>query len=755
MKIKFLLLILTGLTVLTAGAKGIEDMQGLNLKHIKIPFYRKNILERLIFADNGERNGRLVQCNSAFIDTLLEKIDVDKIPDAWQTKIYPLDAPLKVMLGFWKNRYNISEYIIFTQRCFIDQNNEQAFGEKKIFLRHPQFDLDGVGFKADFKNKVIEVNDDVRINVRSAESDPRKLLTGTPLPSRVRNITATGDSLRIDMKNGELILIGNVKVIDGRNTMTCDRLTAFLEENNNNSNIEKSKADNLPEDEKAILDGVKRILADGNVLLVQNPEDPARAKTDLQTSHSEHLEYDVKRGLIILTGNEQKPTLTRGSDTQLTGRRIELLRHADRMFVMQDCRIKSIVRDEKGFIARTRTIYSDRANFDGKDNIANFHGNVIAVDQTGSLYTDSLRVHLKEDKKTSSQKLDLLFGNGNVKISNRSEKITADGKTAVTVSTVTSKQVELNFRNNKLIFYNDVKIRDDKACLDCDRLDIFLADKKNDRKTDKNVPSGAPIAAGMEGKDKTVTKIIATGKVIMISDNKDELETDILTLFFRDLPPGEKPSPGIIQSGGVQLIKILCDGNVLAKSFNQRNGKSFTRTLSASNAKSDLLADYSEFHGKVTIIDDNTEIHCRDMYVFTGASPVNEIIVENGNKQPVKKELSEEEALDEDPFAMDMGENSAPSRIAISDSQDLKRIVCKREVVLLRRDSKGKLQRAGGDQAVYTVDNKEVVITAERPRRPWIRSEGRKQFSDIIRSDIGSEDLRCIGNIEVMPDDEN
>lgn len=750
MKIKFLLLILTGLTVLTAGAKGIEDMQGLNLKHIKIPFYRKNILERLIFADNGERNGRLVQCNSAFIDTLLEKIDIDKIPDAWQTEIYPLNAPLKKMLGFWKNRFNISEYIIFTQKCFIDQANEQVFGERKIFLRHPQFDLDGTGFKADFKNKVIEVNDDVCINVRSAESDPRKLLTGTPFPSRIRSITATGDSLRIDMKNGELILIGNVKVVDGRNTMTCDRLTAFLEDNKREADTENKKSD-LPEDEKAILDGVKRILADGNVLLVQNPEDPSRAKNDLQTSHSEHLEYDVKRGLIILTGNEQKPTLTRGSDTQLTGHRIELLRHADRMFVMRDCRIKSIVRDEKGLIARTRTIYSDRANFDGKDNIANFHGNVVAVDQTGSLYTDSLRVHLKEDKITSSQKIDLLFANGNVKISNRSEKVTGNGQKNVSLSTVNAKQVELNFRNNKLVFYNDVKIRDGKACLDCDRLDIFLADKK----TDKNAPSGAPIAAGMEGKNKTVTKLIATGNVSMISDNKDELKTDILTLFFRDLPPGEKPSPGIIQSGGVQLTKILCDGNVLAKSFNQRDGKILTRTLTAANAKSDLLADYSEFHGKVTIIDDNTEIHCRDMYVFSGASPVNEIIVENGNKQPVKKELSEEEALDEDPFEMDMGENSAPSRIAISDSQDLKRIVCKREVVLLRRDSKGRLQRAGGDQAVYTVDNKEVVITAERPRRPWIRSEGRKQFSDIIRSDIGSEDLRCIGNIEIMPDDEN
>jgi hypothetical protein len=84
----------------------------------------------------------------------------------------------------------------------------------------------------------------------------------------------------------------------------------------------------------------------------------------------------------------------------------------------------------------------------------------------------------------------------------------------------------------------------------------------------------------------------------------------------------------------------------------------------------------------------------------------------------------------------------------------LKRIVCKREVVLLRKDNKGNLQRAGGDQAVYTVDTKEVVLTAERPRRPWMRSNGRKQFSDIIRSDIGTEDLRAIGNIEVMPDKE-
>jgi lipopolysaccharide export system protein LptA len=396
MKIKILSALSLAAAIFTVHAAGIEDMQGLNLKHIKIPFYKKDILERVVFAQDGERDGRLVDCNNTFIDTLLEKIDVDKIPDGWQTKIYPLGSRLPVVLNFWKNRHNISEYVIFTQKCFIDQNNAVAFGDKEIFFRHPQFDLNGIGFKADFKNKVIEVNSDVRIIVRSAETDPRKILTGAPVPKQLKNVTATGDSLRIDMKNNEIMLIGNVKVIDGNNTMTCDRLTAYLANKEDDKKEVPAKKTDTPEDEKAILDGVRRILADGNVLLVQKPDDPAKAKTGVQTSRSEHLEYDVKRELIILTGDgeEDKPTLTRGADTQLTGHRIELLRHADRMFVMRDCRIKSVLRDKKGLIERTRTIFSDRANFDGKANVANFHGNVIAVDQTSSLYTDSLRVHL-------------------------------------------------------------------------------------------------------------------------------------------------------------------------------------------------------------------------------------------------------------------------------------------------------------------------------------------------------------------------
>lgn len=742
----FALLMLPG-----AMADGISGMHGLAMKHLKIPFYKDKKIQMLIFSDSGQRRGRLMASGNTLLDMILENANVDEIPDGWQTRLYPLNAPMSEVLKFWKPRVKISEAVVFTSSSSIDQANEEVFGDKPVFLRTPMFDLDGEGFRANFRRQIIEVTSNVKIVVRDADLDPRKIIAGGQLPKQQRLIYANSDRLRIDRLNNKIMLIGNVQVIDGRNTLKCDRLTVILD---NNASPMQQK--NSSSQEKASLDGISRVLADGNVLLIQKPEDPAKLATELQTSESEHLEYDVRREIIILTGDQKNPTLSRGSDTELSGRRIELLRNEDKMFVMSDCRITSLVRDEKGLFRYARRINSDRANFDGKNYIANFHGNVIATDQSATLHTDSLRVHLIQDQKTSSHKIELLFANGRVRIINRSEKQSPESpqRKIIETNTISSRQAELNYRDNKLIFYRDVKVRDSAAALNCNRLDIFLADRENSGNGQQRV-SGAPMAAGKEGQNKTVTKLMASGNVQMFSKG-DEVRTDLLTLLFRDLPEGAKPSPGMIQSGGVQLIKILCDGSVTATSPTTIDGKTSRRILKAANGMSDLLKDYSEFHGNVNIIDGNTEIFCKDMYIFTGASPINEEIIENVKvKKPQKTpEELEEEALDADPFAVDMGEDSVPTRIAISDSRDLKRIVCQKQVVLLRRDNRGKIQRAGGDRAVYTVNTREVVLTAERPRRPWLRADGRKQFCDIICSDMETQDLRGIGNVVMMPDTE-
>ncbi|MBE6356265.1 MAG: hypothetical protein E7058_04030 [Lentisphaerae bacterium] len=748
-KLLFLLLFLL-MVPQNAMADGISEMNGLVMKHLKIPFYKEKKIQLLIFSDSGQRKGRLMAANNTMLDMLLDNANVDEIPDGWQTKLYPLNSKIDAILEFWKPRVKISDAVIFTSSCSIDQKNEEVFGSKPVFLRTPMFDLDGEGFRANFRRQVIEVTSNVKIVVRDSDLDPRKILAGEKPPKLQRLIHATSDRLRIDRQNNKIMLLGNVKVIDGRNTLSCDRLTVFLDQQKSPSYRQKSPV----ADDKASLDGVSRVLADGNVLLIQRPEDPAKLATELQTSESEHLEYDVRREIIILTGDNKNPTLTRGSDSELSGKRIELLRNEDKMFVMRDCRITSLVRDEKGMLLYARRINSDRANFDGKSNVANFHGSVVATDQSATLHTDSLRAHLIQDQRTSSHKIELLFANGNVRIINRSEKNSPDipGQKVIETSTIHSQQAELNYRDNKLVFYRTVKIRDSAAALDCDRLDIFLADRSTSLKSTE--VSGAPMAAGMEGKNKTITKLMAMGDVYMVSRG-DEIQTDLLTLLFRDLPEGAKPSPGMIQSGGVQLIKILCDGSVTATSPTVANGQKTLRKLKAANGMSDLLKDYSEFHGNVNIVDGNTEISCDDMYIFTGASPINEEIVENIKVQKPQKnqEQLDEEALDADPFAVDMGEDSVPTRIAITDSRDLKRIVCQKKVALLRRDDKGQIQRAGGDRAVYTVNTREVVLTAERPKRPWLRANGRKQSCDIICSDMETQDLRGIGNVIMVPDD--
>ena len=775
----------------TAAGGGVKGLNNLDLKQLKIPFYEKEKLKLIIFSAAGRQQNDFIISEGTFLDVLQDEIDVDRIPDGWKEKIYPLKAGISQILDFWRPRIRISKAVVFTPHSLIDQKRSEASGDDPVFIRHPSFDLDGVGFNANFKERVIEVNSDVKIVVRSADSDPGKLLAGAPMPKTLRVITATSDSLRLDELNNELMLIGNVRVVDGRNILTCDRMTVFGKPGNDNS------AD-LPvissDDEKAVLSNVSRVLADGNVLLEQYPLDPALNSTELQTSRSEHLEYEVDIDKIILTGEKKVPLLTRGIDTRLTGKRIELLRHEDKVFVIGDCRVTSLVRNANGTVSHIRDITSDRADYDGKTHTANFHGKVFATDRKATLATEDLRVHLTQDEKSSSQKIDRLFCSGGVKIvslddkelpakpgkpgksgrAEKAEKTAKAGKTGALPpqSTITARQAELNYGANKMIFYQEVRVRDDSATLDCDRLDLLLADRKEPA---NGVNPGTPLASGMEARGKTITKMIASGKVFMTS-KEDELHTDILTLFFRDLPPGMKPSPGMFQSGGVQLTKILCDGAVLAiskekpKDPKPADGKPAdgkpadskpadgkpaavnTRTLKAANAMSDLLADYSEFHGNVIIDDGATEIHCRDMYVFTGASPINEEVVEN-KTVAAQKPPPEEKSIDDDPFALDMGENSVPTRIAISDNRDIKRIVCKKEVVLVHRDKDGKLQRAGGDMGVYTVDTREVVLTAERPRRPWLRAEGRKQFCDIIRSDLETGDLQGIGNVQVMPDE--
>ncbi len=725
-----------------------------SMGQLKIPLYQKGKLEVVIFADSGKRHGDMITGQNTLIDRLLATADVDKIPDGWQQKIQKLDAPLIDVLNFWKNRYLSSDAIIFTPLCNFDRKNNLVYGDDNVLMRTPLFDLDGVGFRTNLTTKEIEISSDVRIVARRDDSDPREIISRKiPVPPQYTTVSATGDSLRFDMAHNELMLIGNVKVVDGNTTLTCDRLTIFLK---SSSAQKRSKRESDTGDSSAMLKGVSRILADGEVILRRKPES-STDKSAVQTAWCEHLEYEFDSGRIILTGEEELPKLAQGSH-ELTGERIELLRFSRKAFVNGKCKIteKGIVNDREQIV---RTIIADRANFDAVDNLNVFTGNVKVTDKDAVLTCDSMRIFLKKAQKnlknakkkpdnaefsplSGSQELDRIYCEGKVKIVTI-PKAAPDAKSAPPrASTIEAKRCELDYPADKLVFHEQVRVNHKGDTLDCDRLDLFMKNSSFAGAPDKKRPSRGVALGGRAADSKTLTKVIASGNVYM-KDQKSDLRTELMTLEFQELKPGTVTTPGMFATNNIQLIHIICDGKVIAGSLPQmkKAAPGRKRTLKAEHAMTYLLKNRAEFHKNVILQDGDSEIHCQDMFVFTGTPPA---------AATASKDKPAVEDPDADPFALEITENAAPSRIALSDGIDLEQIICKNQVVLINRDKKGKAIHAGGDTATYTVATSDIVITADAPRRPYLRHDGKIQYSDIIKGNLKTETLEGKGNIQLV-----
>lgn len=769
---KFLPLLLCAylLPLCLAGADPIRDFE---LGHVKIPVYQKEKLEFVIFADSGNRRSQLLSGKNTLIDRLRDDADVDKIPDGWMENIYPLSAKLPEVLTFWKKRYSSSEAVIFTKRCHFDRKSNVIYGSDEVKMRTPTFDLDGIGFRSDLNKKELEINSDVQIIARRDDSDPLELIPGKiPMPKTYTIVSASADSLRMDMNHNELMLIGNVKVVDGTTTLSCDRLTIFLKSRaqQKKSSAQKNTAIS---DSSAMLKGISRILADGEVIFTRRPD--GASGSSRQVAKCEHLEYDLDSGLIILTDQDSIPELAQ-DNYQLTGERIELLRFSRKAFVKGKCKIVEFQQPISGTRTRqVRTIDSDRADFDGDANLNIFTGNVVVKDNDATINCDKMEVFLKQLKTAKStaktqnakdknsdnkefspvsnaQELDRIHCKGNVKIitsakpAKKPEKSKSASTAAPQPTVITSKRCDLDYNADKLVFHENVKVNHQGDTLNCDRLDLFLKNSTYRKAAGNSTAKGGVALGGRNSGGKTLHRAIASGNVYM-KDKESDLSTELMTLDFKELPPGTRPAPGMFATNDIQLIRVICDGKVVARSFPgapKMNSKSKLRTLKAEHAMSDLRKNRSEFHKDVYFKEDGSELFCRDMFVYTGAAPA--------LPAAASTPAAAEDDPDADPFEIISKENAAPSKIALSNGVELQRIVCKNDVVLINHDKKNNVIRAEGDTAIYTVKTADVTITANAPRRAALRRDGKIQYSDIIRGNLRTEELQGEGNVQVIPD---
>ena len=770
------------LTAAGEDAHRISDLRGLQLNHAKIPVFNKSRLQMVIFAGRAERRGEAMVGTDTVLEIIRAAADMDAINDGWDIKPYPLGAKLVEVLDFWKERIRYSDGVMNTPECEIDQIGRRAFGNRDVHFRSPMLDLDGVGFEADFDRRTISVNSQVRIVIRQGSADPAALLkTPGKLPAKYEYITAVGDSM----------LIGHVRVDEERVFLTCDRLTIFW------GGEKKEAAENDPAPDLSN-SGVDRILADGDVVITRKDNTAERVYADhlvcnvakgtlkltgdtelpkIVSANGEvlcgrtiFLERDTKRGLITggcrIDGapekDEKGKRVVRQSLSSDTGffdaannfndfNGNVRMRDGDRSIVCDRMRIVTAEKPDQAKKPEKKTLKTPAADssvssmlgsgdFGGSREIksAEFHGHVVLTD-AGSSRLSCDEMHA--DFAPAGGKTELATARWLRNV--RAE--TLGGEAGAEPGVITSDRGELDNRTDRVTFEGNVKGRRLNSTLDCRRLDIYLGRKKSadggagaekSASAGKSAPVTGSIAAGTGG-DRVIRKTVASGDV-HVTDASGKLDCDKLSLYFSELAAGEKPAPGMFQSGGAKLTDIAAEGNVVATNRAAAGSQSAPgifsgkssgdRVLRAQRGRADLTRNISHFSGDVSINDDENTLLCKDLYLF-GVKHRPEPQVP-GARPP--------EDPDADPFALpEYTEDTVPSAINISDDVRLQRVLCIGDVKLERTDPDTKLkQEAGGDRCEYLTDTRHVTMTAVPPRRPWLRAEGRQQYASRIVYDL-------------------
>ncbi|MGE4564929.1 MAG: LptA/OstA family protein [Victivallaceae bacterium] len=319
---------------------------------------------------------------------------------------------------------------------------------------------------------------------------------------------------------------------------------------------------------------------------------------------------------------------------------------------------------------------------------------------------------------------------------------TAPGKPAAkndVKTIVTSDSSDLNYGGNVLTFAGNVKVRDPRMSLDCDKLEIFLKEDKGAAKPAKKAAGGGDALSLGNGSSakKTIDRVVCTGKV-KARDQKSKLDTDLLTLYFREMPANaKKSSSAVFQSKDTELAKITFVGNVRLETLPRDsaakpekadgNDKDLARAnaalssaekptvMTADRGEIDLMTNLSQFHGKVKVVETRATLESDSLYLKTR---------DVAAAEPLPPEIK---SIDNDPFGTTA--SSVPEKISISDNKELVEVVARKNVKISRQLAEGGSQYGTGDVATYDIPKRTIVMTGTPGQLPVLQDAMRGRLS--------------------------
>lgn len=790
-------------------AKDISELRGLMLNHAKIPVYdSQKRMQMMVFVDRAVREGKIIAGENTVLDVVRKGCNVDSISDAWQLKYYSLTAKLSEVVKFWQRRTVYSEGVIITEKANIDQENNRAFGTSPVYFRSPMIDLDGIGFDVNFKTNTIQVNNDVNVVLRMASSDPRKLKTDGIDKADYSFVRAYSDSLLIDPKHNQIMLIGSVRVVDRSSVLACDRLTIFLDREEQKTS--KSVTSGIAAEGD---NSVSRLLADGNVEVSNG------SGSDVQRAVSDHLIYNVKEGMFTFTGDNNDPRIEHKQDV-ISGKKIVIYRNEQQIRIVNNCCVRSI-----GNNGVARQIISDRGDIDLRINRGVFAGNVRVKDSGIEITGPRANFELvsksgnsgTKNRKPADRMLPGGFGDGGLGRAKDLESVEfTDG---INVKDVSAGKMNLVAENGKynasgkyIDFRKNVKFLDSQMTLNAGKMRVMLdkttdislksADVKSKSQAgsvDRIICTEGVKIVGRGENAGTLTsssgvfhykqdKLVFTDKVKLVN-KKSKLDCDKLELFLKSASgKSQIAQTGVAGIGGKDKIlsKAIAYGNpvVMNDASGNLNTKRLTmlfeelpkgskptpgmlqagssrvtwiacddgvrlESISGKQSKNSVLGKSGQ---KRVVIAKRSETDLKKnvAYLYDNVS-----VDDGGNRMECQKmslfasapekQKSADADIDADPFALNASEDGVPGHIMLNPELELKRVLCERDVMLCSSNNKNQKVSVGGDTGEYLSSTGKMEITAKPPRKAWLKGEGRRQLCDRIIYDVVQDRAYGIG----------
>lgn len=835
---------LAALLLPTGGALGnnsLNDLRGMISHHSRLPLYNNDRLQIMVYSRQTERQGNIITSKDPVMDLIVPGVDVDRITTGPGTKIYPLGAPLATIFEFWSARL-FSDGVISSSQADIDQERRKGAGSEPVFFRSPPADIDGVGFEADYDARTVLIKSEVKIVIRMNMSDPRRILESGKMPEKYEFIRLFADSMFFNFERKEIVLRGNVKAVEDRATVTCGKMTVYLDGSAEAAGAggERREKDEFSRDS---VTGINRILCEENVV-ISSPD----GEGEPRSARADRVNYLLADGVITMLGTEEtRPTLSSGGN-RLDGEEIVIYRNEEKMQVNRRCRLVFLRESEKKNQpppTDASEVTSDAMLFHYAANVGTFSGNVKVRDREMDLACRTMRLKfnrkatpgapakttaagsdsqlmpafaadgalelaevdcvggvrmarrlaspdepgqraeagqarlnyldrvltlsgdnptlIRGEDRFSGEELiiflekELLKSTGNTRIvlcSAPNETASAPARPEQT--TISSDSSNLDFGGNKLTFRGKVELRDPRLALDCEVMEIYLAEKPGGAKA-KAEKSADALNLGSGTGGKILEKIVCSEKVFA-RDAKFKLNTEVLTLDFRQLPPGAPVTPGMFQSSGTELTTIHCDGKVRIERLadapeEKKAAKEPAETsrlagllegsggvggmiLTADRGKVDIPGNLSEFHGKVKVVEERGIMESDALYLYSRD------VAPAGSAEPEKPAGP---AIDREPFEM-AAESDIPTRVAIGEGKELTRVVGEKNVIITRKLPEGGIQRATGEKVVYDVAGRDIVLTGTPKKLPVLHDPSRGRMTGPeIRVDLVNETVQVEG----------